>query len=664
MSGGTNNKIKQQNKAVEKQYKYDKKYHDYTEKVNQKRYEKARADTILQQANYDAQRLFKDKIKAQQFNYQSDLQKRQFDLDKQVYNQALDDYDDQKELNSMSAAIARASTQRAEREALIKRNFDFEAQDLNQQSQSLDIAENRRGLFQQQAELGFDQRQASSNLRSAEETDALNIRRLSSDFTYATDSRYIQQAENLSNFRTAEETAALDKRQLSSDMNYATDSRYIKQGRNLSDLRSAEETSATNLASLDSKERFQRSQAALEQRDISQEKDFVSDSSRRRVEKLAIQEDKLNEDIRYIEDSSGIDVKSIQLAYNKKQTSNYNKRIEALIKREQEEGKARASGREGLSADRARVDALAAYGRSQAKLVENLVFAKDERTYELGKTTLTRDYQSTLKGKDKDILKNDRSLEFLSRDRQLGKLDINSSKITNALEETVAQIGFDRDRNKSALRKAQREYSLTDRQIDADYNKASRDYEIGKDRTASTLRKAQRQFNIGERKINAEYDKSVRTYQIGKDASASQLRKAQREFGISSDRRESKKGFINQRLEANSQRRTIFDQRNNLANRQIDSTFESAQNQFKADRAKIDRDEYAANLAAHGKIPQRPLEPVALPLPLETPRTVLPMPQAPFKSPKPIKGALGKTSIWNDIGDVANVGLSIAGLFT
>lgn len=591
MSGGTNNKIKQQNKAIEKQYKYDRKYHDYTEKVNQKRYEKAVADTSLQQANYDAQRLFKDAIKKQQFDYQSDLQKRQFDLDKQVYNQALDDYDNQVELNSMSAAIARASTQRAEREALIKRNFDFETQDLNQQSGSLDLAESRRGLFQQQAELGFDQRQARSN------------------------------------FRSAEETAALDNRQLSSNMTYATDNRYIQQDRNLSNLRSAEETSATNLASLDSKERFERKQAQLEQTDISQEKDFVSDSSRRRVEKLAIQEDKLNEDIRYIEDSSGIDVKSIQLAYNKKQTANYNQRIEALIKREQEEGKARAAGREGLSADRARVDALAAYGRSQAQLVENLVFAKDERTYELGKTTLSRDYQSTLKGKDKDILKNDRSLEYLSRDRQLGKLDINSSKITNALEETVAQIGFDRDRNKSALRKAQREYSLTDRQIDADYNKATREYEIGKDRTSSNLRKAQREFKIG------------------------------------SDRRESQKGFINERLKANTQRRAIFDQRNNLANRQIDSTFESAQNQFKADREKIKLDEYAANLAAHGKIPQRPLEPVPLPLPLETPRTVLPMPQAPFKSPKPIKGALGKTSIWNDIGDVANVGLSIAGLF-
>ena len=55
--------------------------------------------------------------------------------------------------------------------------------------------------------------------------------------------------------------------------------------------------------------------------------------------------------------------------------------------------------------------------------------------------------------------------------------------------------------------------------------------------------------------------------------------------------------------------------------------------------------------------------PIPLPKPLETPRTILPMPQRPFKAPKPIKGALGKTSVWNDVGDVANVGLSIAGLF-
>ena len=40
---------------------------------------------------------------------------------------------------------------------------------------------------------------------------------------------------------------------------------------------------------------------------------------------------------------------------------------------------ARASGREGLSAQREVGNALAEYGRSQAQLVDSLVFAKDDK---------------------------------------------------------------------------------------------------------------------------------------------------------------------------------------------------------------------------------------------------------------------------------------------
>ena len=262
-----------------------------------------------------------------------------------------------------------------------------------------------------------------------------------------------------------------------------------------------------------------------------------------------------------------------------------------MIEREQAEGKARASGREGLSAERQRTDALATYGRSQAELVENLVFAKDERTYALGKGKLTKDYQKTLKGKDKDLIDKDKNLEVLSRDRELGKLDISSSKITNALNETLAQIGFDKDRVQSALRKSTREYK------------------------------------------------------------------------IGSGRISTKRKFLNKRLKLNTRRRELVDERNDLSKREIRTTYDSARAQFKADKNKIKMDEFAANLAAQGRILPRPKKPVDLPKPLATPKTLLPMPQRPFKAPKPVKGALGKTSIWNDVGDVANIGLSIAGLF-
>tara|TARA_B100000287_G_scaffold435506_1_gene504174 strand:+ start:2485 stop:4047 length:1563 start_codon:yes stop_codon:yes gene_type:complete len=519
MSGGTNQKIKDQNKAIEKQYKYDRRLHDYTSKTNVLRYDQAVADTKLQQANLDVQQRFKNALKRQEFSYQSDLQQRQFDLDKQAYRQSLEDYDAQRQLNSMGAALAKEAAQRKQREALISKNFDLEGQSIDYKGQKLDLQENRLGLKEAKDMLRFDKQ----NLQSA--------------FTLA------------------------------------------------------KETRATNLASLGSKEEFEKKQAALNQKEITEQKTYVSDASKRREEKLDIQTDKLNEDISYLDDVDKIDVKSINLAYDKQQASNYNKRIDALIEREKAEGKARASGREGRSAERERTDALADYGRSQAALVETLVFAKDEKTYALGKGKLTKDYQKTLKGKDKDLISKDKNLETLSRDRELGKLDINSSKISNALEETVAQIGFDKDRTKSAFRKSRRD------------------------------------FDIGKKRI------------------------------------EKKEGYLDQRLDLNTRRRKLTDRRNDLAKRQIRTTFDSARAQFMADKNKIKLDEYSANLAAQGQVLQRPMRPVALPKPLKTPRTLLPMPQRPFKAPKPIKGALGKTSVWNDVGDIANVGLSIAGLF-
>ena len=519
MSGGTNRKIKNQNKAVEKQYRYDRKLHDYTAQTNVLRYDQAVEDTRLQQANIDAQRDYRNAINRQRFEYDSDLQQRQFDLDKQAYRQSLEDYDKQTEFNSLSAALAKEGAQRQRREALISKNFGLEGQDLSFEGQKLDIKRNRLGLQESKDMLDFDKKELGSSFKLAKETRDIN------------------------------------------------------------------------LASLSSEEQFERKQAALDQREISGQKTYTGKSSAQRDAKLNIQQEKLDEDIAYLDNVDIIDVKGIELAYNKQQASNYNSRIDSLIEREKAEGKARASGREGLSAEREQTDALTDYGRDQAELVESLVFAKDERTYALGKGKLTKNYQKTLKGKDRSLIDKDKSLEVLTRDRELEKLDINSSKINNALEETVAQIGFNKQRTESAFRKSRRD------------------------------------FRIGTSRIDT------------------------------------KGTYIDKRLDINTRRRLLAEQRNDLTKREIKTTFDSAKAQFRADKNKIKLDEYAANLSAQGKILPRPMIPIPLPKPLETPRTILPMPQRPFKAPKPIKGALGKTSVWNDVGDVANVGLSIAGLF-
>lgn len=491
MSGGTNKKISAQNKQVKKQYKYDKKFHKFQEDTNQANYEKAVADTELQQAQADARVKLQNQIKRQQFKYQQKLQNRQYNVDTKAYEQSLEDYDKQTELNSMSGALAREAADRAKTEALIKKQFDLKGQELNYK--------------ESKANIGFDKRAT---------WDA---------------------------FKTAKESKRIQD------------------------------------ASLLSKEEFTKDQEALDQQEITEQQAYLGEASTKKGKRFELQKDKLDKDITYLDESDKIDVKSINLVYKKNQTANFNKRIASIIKREQELGKARASGREGLSADRARSNALADYGRSQAELVESLVFSADEQKYSLEKGTLTRDYRKELKSKDKDIIDKDKELEVLSKDREIGKLDISATKISNAMKETVAQLGFEKER-------------------------------------------AQNTFDT-----------------------------AKRARDLSIDRLDTKEKFLNKR--------------NRLAKQQIRTTYDSAVAQHTADKNKIKLDEYAANLAAQGKVLPKPKKPIPIPVPYKTLKTKLPVPQKPFKAPKPIKGALGKTSIWNDVGDGLNAVLSIASIF-
>ena len=491
MSGSTNSKIKNQNKQIEKQYKYDRRMHDYTKKTNRFRYEQAVADRELQQANLDKAAKFKDDVAIQQFNYQTELQSRQFDLDNQAYKQSLEDYDKQRELNSMSGAIALESVNRAKQEALISKNFNLQEQDINFRDEKGDLLDNKKLL--------------------------------KSGFQYATEQKDI------------------------------------------------------DLGSINSKKEFAKDDASLDKRETSEQKTYLSDASAEKGVRFEYSKDKLNRDIGFLESSSGWDIRAAQAAYDKEQVPNFNQRIDALIEREKATGQARASGREGLSADREVTTALAEYGRKQAMLVDSLVFAKEDKELADTKITGTKSYQQKQKSTDVNILESDKKLDLLGTNRQLAKLNIQDSKIDLALNQTLDQLTFDADRVKSSFRRTERDF--------------------------------------------------------------------------------------NTNLAKNTRKLDTLDKRNDLAKAKIKTTYDSAKLQFKADKNKIKLDEYAANLRAQGQVLQRPMKPVPLPVPFKTPVSTLPMPTAPFAAPKPIKGALGKTSVWNDIGDVANVGLTVAGLF-
>ncbi len=491
LGGVTNSKIEAQNKQVEKQDKYDRRMYDYANKTNDARYEKAKADRNLQQANLRRTARVKDQIAKQDFKYQSRLQQRQYNLDNQAYKQSLKDYDKQVELNSMSGAIALESARRVKNEALIKRRFDMQDQDFTFQDQQSQL----------ESEVGL----------------------LDSNRTFATESKNIATESIASKKKAAEDIAEKDKEE------------------------------------------------------NKEQQTFVTESGKKQQAKFSYAEDKLDADIKFLDSSAGWDTTAAKTAYEKQQVPNFNKRISAIIEREKAVGTARASGREGLSAERETSSALAEYGRSQAQLVDELVFAKKDKDLADSKITGTKTYQKGLKEKDKQINTASKEIDSLTTSRQLSKLKIEDSKLDLALAETVAQLGFDQRKVDSSFRKSERDYAISSKRLD-DKNKLSI-------------------------------------------------------------------------------------KRNELAKDKIRTSFDSAKLQFQADKNKIKLDEYAANRRAQGQIQQRPKKPVPLPVPFKTPVSRLPMPDAPMRPPKPIKGALGKTSIWNDVGDVANVGLQVAGLF-
>lgn len=492
MSGSTNRKINDQNDAVNKQYEYDRKVHDYTKKTNEYRYDQAVANRKLQQANLQQAADHKNRLAKQQYYYQEDLQKRQFQLDKQAYNQSLDDYDNQTELNSMSGALALESVNRAKQEALISRNFNLKEQGINFRDQKADLLD--------------------------------------------------------------------DKKLLQSGFKFAMEQKDI------------------DLGSIRSKKKFAKQDTAYDQKDIQEEKRYIKDVHKEKGVRYNLSQKRLNHDIRFLDSSAGWDVQAAQAAYDKEQVPNFNQRIDALIEREKATGQARASGREGLSADREVTTALAEYGRKQAMLVDNLVFAKEDKELADTKITGTKKYKKRQKYIDKKSIRSDRKVETLGKNRQLGKLNIKQSKLNLALEQTLDQLTFDADRVKSSFRRTNRDF--------------------------------------------------------------------------------------NTNLAKNIRKRGTLDKRNELARAKINTTYDSAKLQFQADRNKIKLDEYAANLRAQGQVLQRPKKPVPLPVPYKAPVSKLAMPTAPFAAPKPIKGALGKTSVWNDVGDFANIGLSIAGIFS
>lgn len=451
MSGSTNSKIKNQNKQVEKQYKFDSEFYKFTNYENQRRYDDAVLRNELQQANLDAQRKFNDQTAIQRYTYEKDLQQRQYDVDSDAYNQALLDYDDQVALNSAAGALAQEAEDRRLDEALISKNFGID--DLNLNLQRADY--NRNFL-----------------------KDQNNDKVFFAEKQYTDDTAESASKRTFINEKKANDEAIIDERD--------------KQADNTKD---------------------------------------------------------------FLDDKSGWDENKVNRDFLIAQTKNYGDRIKLMVKREQDLGKVRARGREGVSAAAEQDSILAKYGRDVGELVDSMTRATETRTDGRDSVTTTRDFQKGLEDTKKNILAEEKDTVQKTAADLIRTSNYQDRKLKRTLDQLKAFVADDNKRLDD-------EYTFKKDQIERDKNK-------------------------------------------------------------------------------------------------IKTTYDSAKLQYEANVARNELEEYGANLTALGRVPQKPKVPVPLPVPLASPKTKLPMPMEPTKGPKPIKGAMGKTSIWNDVGDVANVALQI-----
>lgn len=274
--------------------------------------------------------------------------------------------------------------------------------------------------------------------------------------------------------------------------------------------------------------------------------------------------EKTGDDIRYTRQSARADLDLNRDKYlddsKRLQAENFYARLETMSEKFRQQGAARATGVEGMSARKIGQSALAEYGRKQSQLIDSLVMGQDElkRDFRYQRDKLKRDKDYNIDGLKRD---RDYKVDNVKRDRDLkkDKYKLNTSKLEIALADTKESI-------------------------------------------------------------------RLQTEKINKDL-----------------------GFSKQKFDYSKDK--------------INQTVDSAKKAKRAADSKIALDKYAANLAAHSKIPQKPQKPVQLPVPLEIPEALYPAITKPKVGPKPVEGTYTVPNTWDYINQGANVGLQILGAF-
>tara|TARA_R100001463_G_scaffold124735_3_gene181928 strand:- start:1557 stop:4082 length:2526 start_codon:yes stop_codon:yes gene_type:complete len=467
---------------------------------------------------------------------------------------------------------------------------------------------------------------------------------------------------------------------------------------------------------------------------------------------LNIQAYQLEKDKAYQNDSSALKNRANQLTYAQAQSKNLNDRLDQLVARNRALGQRRALGQEGKSAQRSNQSILAEYGRNQAQLVNNLVFAAESRDI----TTLEIQ-QTAANAIDKinaSISQNKNEVDLLisNRDSALNKsilqrqanenavLDV-SRKSARSIRKSKADLGFNVESsmlNQKSLKtniktlKRNQGKALSDAENligQSNFKIASTDADISsqgltkqkaiKDAN-NTIKKAQTSIKDADADIRKIQESIKRTNQqvtfktqssdlrvlannISKNTAKNLLSNSAQQTinaitGLDIALADANTDIANKRIQvaaqvgldqgvySNSQLRnentlldasskfvndmtrinadSTFNEREGaIATRKFDASEESLRRENESRIERLGMDKTAADIASDSRVGVTPKAPVDLPPVRELPQQLLPIPRKPRNPPEPIKGAMGRTSAWNDVGDAINVGLTIASLF-
>ena len=109
-------------------------------------------------------------------------------------------------------------------------------------------------------------------------------------------------------------------------------------------------------------------------------------------------------------------------------------------------------------------------------------------------------------------------------------------------------------------------------------------------------------------------------------------------------------------------RTTVQGERHRIGGRQIDASTRSARREYTASINRLNVDHRNRNLQALGRRMIRPITPPPIPQPLRLPQTVFVDPSRPRRPPPAVRGAMGRTSVWNTVGDGLGVLASVASI--